>query len=149
MTTLQIELQDELVKQFGLERIKKFVEKALTRRHFPVLEDQAKTMFPAQNDALTLDQIKNKLVQLKQELYDRFGVDEIGVFGSFVRNEQTPDSDIDVLISYDPNRSFSLLTLVELEDFLATTFQRKVDVAFKNSLKPVIGKQILSEVQYL
>lgn len=98
---------------------------------------------------MNLTQLKSQLTLLKPELYNQFGVSEIGVFGSFVRREERPDSDIDVLVSFDPERKVTLLTLVGLQDFLTEKFHRKVDIALKKTLKPIIGKQILSEVQYL
>ena len=50
---------------------------------------------------MTLTDIKNKLPGLKPELHERFGVSEIGVFGSWVRGEQKETSDIDVLVDFD------------------------------------------------
>jgi predicted nucleotidyltransferase len=98
---------------------------------------------------MNLTQLKSQLTQLKPELYERFGVNELGVFGSFVRHEERPDSDIDVLVSFDPERKVTLFTLMDLQEFLTETFGRKADIAIKKSLKPFIGKQILSEVEYV
>jgi predicted nucleotidyltransferase len=96
---------------------------------------------------MTLTDIKNKLVALKPELHERFGVSEIGVFGSWVRDEQTETSDIDVLVDFD--RMATLFDLMELQELLEETFKRKVDLAPKDSLRKHIGKYILAEVEYL
>ncbi|MFN0214492.1 MAG: nucleotidyltransferase family protein [Saprospiraceae bacterium] len=96
---------------------------------------------------MTLTDIKNKLTTLKPELHKRFGVSEIGVFGSWVRGEEKKTSDIDMLVSFD--RRVDLFDLMELEEFLQEVFQCKIDLALKRSLKPLIGKHILAEVEYL
>ncbi|MBC7776859.1 MAG: nucleotidyltransferase family protein [Phycisphaerae bacterium] len=96
---------------------------------------------------MTLTDIKNKLTALKPELHERFGVSEIGVFGSWVRGEEKKTSDIDMLVSFD--RRVDLFDLMELEEFLQEIFQCKIDLALKRSLKPLIGKHILAEVEYL
>lgn len=96
---------------------------------------------------MTITDIKRTLTALKPELHQRFGVSEIGVFGSFVRGEEQETSDIDVLVSFD--RRVDLFVLMELEEFLQEILQRKVDLALKRGLKPLIGKHILAEVEYL
>jgi predicted nucleotidyltransferase len=96
---------------------------------------------------MTYFDIKNKLTTLKPELHERFGVSEIGVFGSWVRGEQTESSDIDVLVDFD--REISLFDILELQWFLEETFGQKVDVAPRDSLRKYIGQYILAEVEYL
>ena len=96
---------------------------------------------------MTLTDIKNKLTALKPELHKRFGVSEIGVFGSWVRGEQKETSDIDVLVDFD--RTVGLFEIMELQDYLEETFNCKVDIAARDSLRKYIGRHILAEVQYL
>ena len=96
---------------------------------------------------MTLENIKNKLIQEKSELHRRFGVSEIGVFGSWVRGEQKKSSDIDVLVDFD--REIGLFEIMELEEYLSDIFHCKVDVAVKRSLRKYIGQHILSEAEYL
>lgn len=96
---------------------------------------------------MTLTDIKTTLTTLKPELHQRFGVSEIGVFGSFVRGEEKETSDIDVLVDFD--RNVSLFDIMELQWFLEEVFNRKVDVAPRDSLRKYIGQHILEEVQYL
>ena len=96
---------------------------------------------------MTLADIKNKLTALKPELHKRFGVSEIGVFGSWVRGEQKETSDIDVLVDFD--RFVGLFELMELQDYLEEVFGCNVDIAPKDSLRKHIGKYILAEVEYL
>jgi len=96
---------------------------------------------------MTLTDIKQTLTALKPELHERFGVSEIGVFGSWVRGEQKETSDIDVLVDFD--KPVDLFDLMELQEFLEEIFARKFDIALKRSLKKYIGQYILAEVQYL
>lgn len=95
----------------------------------------------------SLIEIKSRLQQQKPYLYEKYGVTEIGVFGSYVRGEQKPDSDIDILITLTDPPRIDLLDLIELEHYLSDLLERKVDVAIKKNLRKRIGKRILSEVQ--
>ncbi len=77
---------------------------------------------------MTLADIKNKLIPLKPELHTRFGVSEIGVFGSWVRGEQKDTSDIDVLVDFDkPIDLFDLMG--RLLRIFGRSFDRKFDIA--------------------
>ena len=75
-----------------------------------------------------------------------YGVKKIGVFGSFVNGRPRKDSDIDILVEF--SQPIGLFKFVRLENFLSEALNRKVDLATKNALKPVIKKKILSEVIY-
>ena len=70
----------------------------------------------------------------------------VGVFGSYVRQEQRPDSDLDLLIELDRPPKISLIGLVELEDYLSQALGVKVDLAIQTNLKKRIGRRILQEV---
>ena len=70
----------------------------------------------------------------------------VGGFGSYVRQEQHPDSDLDLLIELDRPPRISLIGLVELEDYLSQILGVKVDLAIKTNLKKRIGMRILQEV---
>jgi predicted nucleotidyltransferase len=96
---------------------------------------------------MTIESIKTQLASLKPSLHARFGVCEIGVFGSWVRGEQKFSSDIDVLVDFD--RDIGLFEIMELEEYLEEVFGCKVDVAVKRSLRKYIGQHILAEVEYL
>ncbi|MBL7780551.1 MAG: nucleotidyltransferase family protein [Saprospiraceae bacterium] len=95
----------------------------------------------------TFSDIKNKLTFLKSELHERFGVSEIGVFGSWVRGEQSETSDIDILVDFD--KPVDLFDLMELQAFLEGVFNKGIDLTLRRSLKKYIGQYILAEVQYL
>lgn len=95
----------------------------------------------------TLAEIKNRLQTQKPYLYEKYGVTEIGIFGSYVRGEQKSDSDIDILITLTDPPRISLLDLVDLQYYLSDLLEMEVDIAVKDNLRKRIGQRILSEVQ--
>ena len=94
----------------------------------------------------TLAEIKQTLQAQKPYLAEKYGVAELGVFGSYVRDEQRPDSDIDILIELERPPRIDLFDLVNLEYYLSDLLGVKVDIAIKVNLRKRIGKRILSEV---
>jgi uncharacterized protein len=76
-------------------------------------------------------------------LAERYSVDTLEVFGSYVRAEQRKNSDLDILVTF--REAPSLLTFIALENHLTDLLGVKVDLVMKDSLKPAIGKNILSE----
>jgi uncharacterized protein len=94
----------------------------------------------------TLIEIQQTLREQKPFLAEKFGVEIVGVFGSYVRQEQRPDSDLDLLIELDRPPKISLIGLVELEDYLSQILGVQVDLAIKTNLKKRIGRRILQEV---
>jgi predicted nucleotidyltransferase len=92
---------------------------------------------------LTLQKILEILRQQIPMLTERYSVETLEVFGSYVRSEQKKDSDLDVLVTFkeDP----SLLTYITIENYLSDLLGIKVDLVMKDSLKPKIGQQILRE----
>jgi predicted nucleotidyltransferase len=95
----------------------------------------------------TLEEIKQWLVQNKLFLQEHYKVRELGIFGSYVRQEQTETSDVDVLVEF--SETPSLLKFVNLENYLSDGLGVKVDLVHKAGLKPRIGERILAEVVYL
>ena len=79
-------------------------------------------------------------------LAEKFGVHIIGVFGSYVRNEQRPESDLDILVELERPPKISLIGLVELEQYLSEMLDVRVDMAIRKNLKKRIGERILREV---
>jgi predicted nucleotidyltransferase len=86
------------------------------------------------------------LLTLRQhlpELAEKYHVRSLEVFGSYVRDEQTPQSDLDVLVTFE--KTPGLLRFVSLENHLSDLLGVKVDLVMKDALKPRIGQRILSE----
>jgi len=97
----------------------------------------------------SLDAIIQTLKATLPELRDRYGVISLGLFGSYVRGEQTPDSELDLLVEFDPTVRFGLLAYCEIENTLSDRLTVKVDLVMKKALKPKIGERIPQEVVYL
>lgn len=95
----------------------------------------------------TLEEIKEILTAHKKELRERFRVKEIGVFGSYVREEHRKKSDVDVLVEF--HETIDLFMFVELRDYLSEILGVKVDLIMKDALKPRLKERILSEAIYL
>jgi len=94
----------------------------------------------------TLEDIKATLHAVMPDLQQRYSIMSLGVFGSYVRGEQTPDSDLDILVEFDPIVQFGLLKFCELENYLSDQLGLRVDLVEKSALKPVLGQRILREV---
>ncbi|MEZ4800872.1 MAG: nucleotidyltransferase family protein [Flavobacteriales bacterium] len=88
-------------------------------------------------------------IKSNRQYFVQLGVRSIGLFGSYVREEQTLDSDIDLLIDFDPEKE-NYDNLMAIYDFVESLFQNsKVEIVTKNGLSKYIGPKILKEVQYV
>lgn len=96
-----------------------------------------------------INEMKNKIKSVQQELNSNFSVEEIGLFGSYVRGEENEESDLDVLISLNPNHKIGLIKFNSLKEFLSNLLNIKVDLVIKDGIKPALKKHILDEVIYL
>lgn len=74
------------------------------------------------------------------------GVERLGLFGSFVRDEQGPDSDVDLLVRFRPEKK-SFDNLMELASLLEDVLRRRVELVTTEGLSPYIGPRILEEAQ--
>lgn len=95
---------------------------------------------------LNLENITNILKEHKEELKAKYGVEAIGVFGSYVKGKQKGKSDIDILVEFKPDAKMGLLGFINMENYLSELLGIKVDLVERSALKPRIGKRILREV---
>ena len=95
----------------------------------------------------TLDEVKAELRAMLPELRARYGVSYLGVFGSWTRGEQTPGSDLDLLVDFD--RVPPGWGEIDLELELRERLGVRVDLVPRQRLKPFVGARILREVQAL
>lgn len=65
----------------------------------------------------------------------KWKVTEFSLFGSVLRDDFGPDSDIDVLVSFEPDTHWTLFDLVHMEDELSAAFGRPVDVVLRKSVE--------------
>jgi predicted nucleotidyltransferase len=93
------------------------------------------------------EEIRDQLASMKPSLQREYGVEKIGLFGAYVRNEQTEDSDLDVLVEFD--EPVSLFDLVRLENELADRLEVDVDLVTKDSLKPRIEARVTEDLVYV
>jgi predicted nucleotidyltransferase len=90
----------------------------------------------------------NDIQALAIPLFDRFNIRKAAVFGSFARNENTQQSDIDLLVDF--MGSYDLLDLVGLKQELEAILNRKVDLlTFKSLLDEEFDKTILKEAKLI
>ncbi len=97
----------------------------------------------------TKDMTPERLLQLleqKTKEIRKFGVRRIGLFGSRIRGEGKPESDIDVLVEFD-RPSFD--RYMELKFFLEDLFGRDVDLVLADTLKAQVRPKIIKEVRYV
>ncbi|MGH2559138.1 MAG: nucleotidyltransferase family protein [Thermomicrobiales bacterium] len=73
-----------------------------------------------------------------------YQVRELSLFGSALRDDLRPDSDLDFLVVFEPEASIGFLELAALQRKLGNALQRRVDLVPKNGLKPLIRDQILA-----
>lgn len=90
-----------------------------------------------------------KILKSNKPLLSEFGVRDVGLFGSYIRNEQSGKSGIDLLIDFEPEKE-NFDNLMAVWDLFEKLFQNeKIEVVTKNGLSPFIGPKILKEVQYV
>lgn len=96
------------------------------------------------NREYILNEIKNH----KHEL-SKFGIQHIGLFGSYARNEPSNQSDIDILIDFKPDQE-NFDNFMAVYDYIESIFKNeKIEIVTKNGLSPHIGPRILKEVIYV
>jgi predicted nucleotidyltransferase len=76
-------------------------------------------------------------------LKEKYGVDSIELFGSYVRAEQTKKSDLDILIAF--SKPYNLWELLDVKEFQTKKMRMNVDLVPKDSVKPMLKDQILQE----
>jgi predicted nucleotidyltransferase len=96
----------------------------------------------------TKQEILNFLQANQTYIKNKFFIRKMGVFGSFARDEQTSESDVDILITIDKNAKNIYDLKTSLNEYLSTAFGRKVDLAREKYLKPYAKQEILKDTIY-
>ena len=79
----------------------------------------------------------------------KVGIRNVGLFGSYIRNEQSSESDIDLVVDFEPEKE-KFINFMAVYDLFEKLFKNeKIEVVTKNGLSPYIGLKILNEVQYV
>jgi len=71
----------------------------------------------------------------------------LALFGSVLRDDFRPDSDVDVLVEFEPGAQIGLFEFMRIQEELAALLQRPVDLVPKDGLKPVIRSSVLASAQ--
>lgn len=89
------------------------------------------------------------LTQLEQNkaILKKYGVKRIGIFGSYLRNEQKPTSDVDILIEFEKGK-ITFDNYMDLKFFLEDQFKCKVDLVMQEAIKPDLKPYIMGSVKY-
>lgn len=95
------------------------------------------------NEERNLASFKETLNRELPTLAARYFVNSLEIFGSYVRQEQRDESDLDLLVTF--SKTPGLLKFVELENYLSDLLDVKVDLVMKDALKPKIGGRVIKE----
>ncbi|HEX9667809.1 MAG TPA: nucleotidyltransferase family protein [Thermodesulfobacteriota bacterium] len=76
-----------------------------------------------------------------------YNVKNLGLFGSYSREEQTPESDIDILVEFE--KPIGFFNFIELEDYLTDKLGAKVELVTGDALKPMIRSYVMENIVYV
>jgi len=89
----------------------------------------------------SIEQIKSAT----ETILAKNGASFVGLFGSFARGEASEDSDVDLLVTFDPGKS--LLDVIGLEQEVSAKLGRKVDLVTTGSLNPYLKDYVMADLK--
>ena len=89
-----------------------------------------------------------EVLSQNQRRMESLGVRRIGLFGSFAREAQHAESDVDLLVDFEPGRK-TFDNYMQLAFLLEDLLQRRVELVTREALSPHLGPRILEEVEYV
>jgi predicted nucleotidyltransferase len=93
---------------------------------------------------VTLSQVVS-IINQKSASLRQAGATSLYIFGSYAREENKADSDLDIFVDYDPNKRFSLLDLAKIERMVEEQLKVPVDATTRDSLNPLLRDRIEAE----
>ncbi len=96
---------------------------------------------------MTKNELLNNLIALKSELNDKFGIEKIALFGSFARDEEKENSDIDIVILKMKEKDLS--KRIQAKEFLQKKLNRNIDLGYFDSMKTFIKNRIKKDLIYV
>jgi predicted nucleotidyltransferase len=96
---------------------------------------------------MTLEQALQTLRKAEAELRAK-GIAHAGVFGSTARGERRLDSDVDIIIDFDPSARITVFDYVGIKDDIAGLFEQPVDVIDRRGLKPHLRQPVARDLVY-
>lgn len=98
---------------------------------------------------MTTKELILSTLKSKESEISKYGIRAIGLFGSYVRDEQSEHSDIDILVDFEPDKE-NFDNYMAVCDMIEKMFKnQRVEIVTKNGLSPYIGPKILNEVKYV
>jgi uncharacterized protein len=89
-----------------------------------------------------------KIINSNRNEFESFGIRKLGIFGSFVKDQQNEESDIDFIVEFD-ERNKNFRNFMKSYDFLEHLFKRKIELITEDSLKDFMKAKILNETEYV
>ncbi len=93
-----------------------------------------------------VNKIKSQLKRMKPQLASKYGVNEIGLFGSITRDDFSTDSDVDIVVDFDRPVG---IEFIDLANELEALLRRKVDLVSKKGIKPKYFKEVQKDLIYV
>ncbi|MDX2135330.1 MAG: nucleotidyltransferase domain-containing protein [Saprospiraceae bacterium] len=97
----------------------------------------------------TKDDILIYLASMKAKFKDEFQVTKLGLFGSYAADRQQENSDIDILIEFEPETDQLTEKKDKIREIIKTKFQKEVDLCREKYIKPYFKSQIIKSVIYV
>lgn len=97
----------------------------------------------------TQAQVLDFLKTNKPHLQKQYGIQKIGLFGSYAKGTQTPQSDLDIVLEFKEGTDELLEKRLALEAFFSANLGLKVDIARERFLRPSIKKQVLAHAIFV
>ena len=89
-----------------------------------------------------------RLIESNRPVFREFGIVKLGLFGSYVRNEQKADSDIDIIVEFEAGKK-NYARFFSLSEFLERLFNKKVDLLTDKGISPYLKPSIEKEAIYV
>ncbi len=147
----QLAKKEERSKSYIIRKaLEEYLEDYEKKHHVMHFVKDNPVLYPVNNETpkkpvrRDLNFIVSSIQNMKPVLREKYHVKTIGVFGSYVRNEQTADSDVDILIEL--SSPIGLFAFMKMERELSEVLKISVDLVMRSTLKPRIGEGILQEV---
>ncbi len=97
---------------------------------------------------MTKEIILESLKLHKDEMHRKYGLIKIGLFGSYARDEQNEDSDIDIAIEIEKDKK-NIHTFLNIKREIENLFKKKIDLGIESALKPIAKSYIEKEIIYV
>jgi len=93
---------------------------------------------------IKIENLIKKIKEHRKELEKEFGIIEIKIFGSYVKNQQTSKSDLDIIVEFKETPGF--IKFMKIEEYLSNLLGVKVDLLTKEGISPYIRKYVEKEI---